>query len=120
MARPKKCRRVCQMPACRGFAPLGGTRGEPLVMTVDEYEAIRLLDRVGYTQEQCAQQMNISRPTVTGIYESARRKLAAFLAGGRELRIQGGDFALCPHGRCGCARGSCCRHIHCKQEEKSV
>lgn len=119
MPRPKKCRRVCQMPPCRVFEPQGGGQRETLVMTVDEYETVRLMDRLGYTQEQCAQQMNISRPTVTGIYESARRKLAEFLLGGRALRIEGGDFALCPHGRCGCAQRGCCHHVHCKLEEKT-
>ena len=85
MPRPQKCRRVCAMPQRCRFAPEEGG-GEVLRMTVDEFEAIRLMDHMGYTQEQCAQQMGISRPTVTGIYESARRKLAAYIReGGYEI-----------------------------------
>lgn len=61
-----------------------------------------------------AQQMGISRPTVTGIYESARRKLAAFLVEGRRLVIEGGPVEVCPHGG-GC--GHSCRRAHCKKEE---
>ena len=38
--------------------------------------SIRLIDWVGLTQEQCAAQINVARTTVTGIYDSARHKLA--------------------------------------------
>lgn len=114
MPRPQKCRRVCAMPQRCRFAPEEGG-GEVLRMTVDEFEAIRLMDHMGYTQEQCAQQMGISRPTVTGIYGSARRKLAAFLVEGRRLVIEGGPVEVCPHGG-GC--GHFYRRAHCKKEEK--
>lgn len=45
-------------------------------MGIDEYEVIRLIDWVGLTQEECAAQINVARTTVTGIYNSARHKLA--------------------------------------------
>ena len=41
-------------------------------MTVDEYEAIRLIDLLGFTQEECAKQMSVARTTVQGIYAEAR------------------------------------------------
>ena len=48
MPRPKKCRKVCQMPQIREFHPLGRACGDPaVILTVDEYEAIRLIDRQG-------------------------------------------------------------------------
>ena len=59
-------------------------------MTVDEYEALRLLDGEGLMQEACAARMNIARTTVTAIYESARKKVADALVHGKRLLITGG------------------------------
>ena len=65
MARPRKCRRVCGMPRNNSFAPMGLWDGtERIIMAVDEYETIRLIDLAGYTQEECAEQMGIARTTV--------------------------------------------------------
>ena len=63
-------------------------------MTLDEFETIRLLDREGLTQEQCAEKMGIARTTVTAIYESARRKVADALVDGKQLLIRGGNYRL--------------------------
>ena len=68
MARPRKCRRVCGMPRTNSFAPMGSQLCEErIIMAVDEYETIRLIDLAGYTQEECAAQMGIARTTVQGI-----------------------------------------------------
>ena len=109
MARPPKCRRVCAVPRCTGFAPEGAYEvGDAVVMGVDEYEAIRLIDLLGLTQEACAGQMGIARTTVTGIYDSARHKLAQALVEGRRLVIAGGHYRLCEELGRGCM-GRCCR-----------
>ncbi len=116
MPRPRKCRRVCSLPTIAGVAPIGGCRLEEcLSMSVDEYETIRLIDWEGRTQEECAVQMNIARTTVTGIYMSARKKLADVLVNGRQLVIEGGDFALCEHRTPGCGAGQACPR--CKKQK---
>lgn len=91
MARPRKNRTITSMPSSEGFMPLGyDTCPETVIMTLDEYEAIRLIDYMDMTQEACALSMGVSRPTITGIYESARFKLADSLVNEKRLLIEGG------------------------------
>ena len=102
MARPRKCRRICQMPHTTCFAPNVDPAGE-IMMTLDEFEAIRLIDAEGLQQEECALRMNVARTTVQAIYLSARTKIADALVHGKTLRICGGDVSLCPRSGC-CGR----------------
>ena len=81
-----------------------------IVMTVDEYETIRLIDLAGLTQEECAGQMNIARTTIQGMYNSARKKLADSLVNGKILKIEGGDYKLCDGREEFCSRGSGSKH----------
>lgn len=105
MARPIRCRRVCAEPGCHGFVPRTGDGAEEVVMTVDEYEVIRLVDYEKRTHEQCAAQMAISRTTVTEIYENARFKLSDCLVNGKTLVISGGNYRVCRGDReQGCGR----------------
>src|SRR5699024_6240977 len=85
MPRPQKRRCICSIPTVKGFSPDGNKGGGSVNLTYDEYEAIRLLDHMQMTQEQCAQRMGISRPTVTRIYDEARRKMADMLVSGKNL-----------------------------------
>lgn len=109
MARPPKSRKICALPDTAVFGPMHGGRmaGEAIRMTVDEYEAIRLIDYEGLNQEACAVQMDVARTTAQRIYNSAREKIAAALVEGRNLRIEGGEYELCPERERGCGR---CRH----------
>ncbi len=88
LPRPRKCRKVCELPQTREFHPAGGGPcAAAVIMTVDEYEAIRLIDQQGFSQEECSTYMQVARTTVQMIYNSARKKLAAVLVEGRPLRI---------------------------------
>ena len=137
LARPRKCRRVCRFPYTLGFSPEypddkmdtqtgndtgsdtrnyadarcgadgAGVDRDAVVMTVDEYETIRLIDKEGMSQEQCSDFMQIARTTVQHIYTGARRKLADALVDGRPLRIGGGDYQLCDGGNAVCCRNAC-------------
>ena len=58
MSRPCKRRRVCAMPGCGRFGPVEGNAEQRVIMSVDEFEAIRLIDYEGLTQEACAERMH--------------------------------------------------------------
>ena len=53
MPRPTKCRKVCHYPKTVEFQPIQGSEGQCVILTVDEYETIRLIDQEGLSQEQC-------------------------------------------------------------------
>ena len=118
MPRPAKCRRVCHFPKVLRFQPVPDGAGEnPIVLTVDEYETIRLMDREGLSQEACGERMQVARTTVQKIYENARKKLAEALVEGAPLHIEGGAFRLCDgSGGCGC--GDCFKRQYHQQYEK--
>lgn len=107
MPRPKKCRRVCDYPLNQTFTPDEGAGGKAVVLTVDEYETIRLIDREGFSQEQCGNLMQVARTTVQQIYTSARKKLADMLVEGLPLRIEGGDYQLCAGDEQSCGGRDC-------------
>ncbi|MCD8012761.1 MAG: DUF134 domain-containing protein [Lachnospiraceae bacterium] len=100
MSRPVKCRMICQFPQTLEFIPSGNnengkTDNETIILTVDEYETIRLIDKEGLSQEQCCRRMQVARTTVQKIYDSARKKLAEALVDGHPLKIEGGEYRLC-------------------------
>lgn len=105
MPRPCKRRRICTVPSTERFGPIeSADRPAQVIMTLDEYESIRLIDHQGLTQEQCAGSMLISRSTVQAIYDNARKKVAECLVNSKELVISGGDYILCDGGeKCHCA-----------------
>ncbi len=70
-------------------APLG-----EVVLTVDEFEAVRLKDLEGLAQEDGAKRMGISQPTFHRTLVSARRKIADALVNGKVIRIEGGDYMI--------------------------
>lgn len=109
MPRPCKRRRICAAPSCGCFGPKGdgGERQPEVIMTLDEYESIRLIDFLGLTQEQSAERMDVARTTVQAIYAGAREKLAECLILGKELQIKGGDYVLCDGGAAG-GDAPCC------------
>lgn len=115
MPRPKKFRKVCCMPKCQEFIPLHQPENDKaVVLTVDEYEAVRLIDKEGFSQEESSAYMHIARTTVQQIYTNARKKIATALVDGCVLRIEGGDYKLCDGLEHSCGCGGCKRH-RCQQ-----
>jgi predicted DNA-binding protein (UPF0251 family) len=107
MPRPSCCRRVTGHPIASLFSPHGdqASGADQVVVTLDEFEAIRLADGEGLTQEHGAEQMQVSRPTFGRVLESAHRKVADALVHGKALRISGGTVCtLKTHGPWDCPR----------------
>lgn len=111
MARPPKLRKICEMPTYRDFGPKGvrARNGESTIMTVDEFEAIRLIDFEEMTQEECAAHMNVARTTAQKIYNSARKKIAIMFVQGESIRLEGGKYELCQERAKGLRCASCQR-----------
>lgn len=120
MSRPRKCRRVCELPRTLTFFPEDDkNREQAVILTVDEYEAIRLIDKEGFSQEQCGELMQVARTTVQQIYAGARKKLADVLVDGLPLRIEGGDYQLCNGGGLACGFSNCYKQKLNEQYAKS-
>lgn len=96
MARPHCPRLIAARPEAVYFKPRGIPMSnlEEVIVTVDEYEALRLADREGLYQDQAAGRMGVSRATFGRILESAHRKVAEALVCGMAIRIEGGVVAV--------------------------
>jgi predicted DNA-binding protein (UPF0251 family)/predicted Fe-Mo cluster-binding NifX family protein len=120
MPRPFKNRCVNGRPVAVIYKPAGIPAAglQWVQLNLDEFECIRLIDHLGLEQEKAAEQIGVSRPTVTRIYASARKKIADALVQGQALRIEGGpiiQFAEQCRGR-GCQR----RHQHGHEHQNMV
>ncbi|MFO7810168.1 MAG: DUF134 domain-containing protein [Candidatus Delongbacteria bacterium] len=94
MPRPQKNRIIKEPPVFAKFKPIGlpGRVMEKVILTLDEYEAFRLSDFVGMSQEEAAEEMEISRPTFTRLIETARKKIGEMIISGKMLVIEGGSI----------------------------
>ena len=113
MPRPFCNRRIAGLPGAPIFKPTGiPVRDlEEVVMSLDEFEAMRLADLDGLYQQQAAEQMNVSRTTFSRIIDAAHRKMADALVHGKALRIEGGPVEVEGH--------RCCR-AHDEEDQESA
>ena len=76
--RPRNIRKVKNRPLASGFIPIGIDECKEVVrLYYEEYEAIFLCDYEMRTQQEASESMGVSRPTLSRIYSSARRKMVA-------------------------------------------
>jgi predicted DNA-binding protein (UPF0251 family) len=94
MARPQKCRKLCNPPKMEGFKPYGMAKCNimPVILKYEEFESIRLVDYDLLSQDFAAEKMNISRPTFTRIYNRALKTIAKAFVEGKSIEIEGGNF----------------------------
>ena len=89
MPRPCIRRRIRGRPYSHYFKPQGRRmiELEETALSLDEFEAIRLIDLEEIPQEQAAQKMQISQPTLSRILKNARKKLSEAIIHGKAIRI---------------------------------
>lgn len=94
MARPEKCRRIAEPPKMKGFKPFGIPRCkvETIQLSFEEYESIRLVNYEMLQQKEAAALMNISRPTLTRIYNKALKNITKAFVEGKAIVIDGGNY----------------------------
>lgn len=92
MPRPRRRRRICFSPDITYFSPPSAS--DEVILTLDEFEALRISDFLDLDQATGASRMNISQPTFNRLLSSARKKIAEALVQGKAIRIQGGNYKL--------------------------
>ncbi len=94
MPRPRRTRLVGCMPQAIYFKPAGVKMRQlnEVILSIEEFEAIRLKDFKSLSQEECAKKMGISQPTFHRLVLIARKKAADAIINGKALKIEGGNF----------------------------
>jgi len=94
MPRPQKSRKICEPPKMKGFKPFGISLCTKEIVTLkfEEYECIKLIDYDLQSQDQAAKQMNVSRPTITRIYNKALKTIAKAFVECKAIEIEGGNY----------------------------
>ena len=89
MPRPFMRRRVRGRPNSSYFKPAGirMIELEETILTLPEFEAMRLIDFKEIPQEEAAKKMEISQPTLSRILKSARRKISDAIINGKAIKI---------------------------------
>ena len=94
MVRPRRFRRILEEPQIRCFKPEKDNLNslEPIKITIDEFEAIRLRDYHDIQQKKSAEIMGISQPTFHRILTAARKNISKALIDGNTIIIVGDDY----------------------------
>lgn len=94
MVRPRLCRRIRFKPNTTYFKPVGIriVDLEEVILTFEEYEAIRLVDLEEIGQGKAGNMMKISQPTLSRLLKSARRKISEAIIKGKAIKIEGGNY----------------------------
>ncbi|MBU8911070.1 MAG: DUF134 domain-containing protein [Desulfobacterales bacterium] len=110
MPRPKRPRCINSRPIIKEFGPRGVKKSGEVTLSLEEFEAIRLIDFKGLDQTQAAEIMNVSRQTFGRILKAGRFNLSSALVTACRLKIEGGCYTMHGnkqrHGRHGHGGGS--------------
>ena len=94
MPRPRRCRRVGFNPRITYFKPAGVplVNLEEIILNVEEFEALRLIDLEEIEQSKAGEMMKVSQPTLSRILQSARKKISHAIINGKAIKIEGGNY----------------------------
>ncbi len=92
MPRKQKQRKVFLPPRITGFKAIGKPDSGSIELNLDELEAVKLLDYENLNQQDVALLMNVSRPTLTRIYDRARKKIATAITESKNISFKGGNI----------------------------
>ncbi|MFB9052286.1 DUF134 domain-containing protein [Formosa undariae] len=129
MPRRRKKRKVDAPPRMKGFKPFGmlGNDNEHVLMEYEEYETIKLVIHDDLSQGDASIKMEVSRPTLTRIYNSALKKIGRAFVEGKSIIFEGGEYEFnsvaCKCDRCfgsitHTEKGAICKNCKlCKRDE---
>lgn len=77
----------------KGFKPFGipQCKTNCIELQFDEYESFKLVTYEKLSQDEAAVKMNISRPTLTRVYNRALEKIAKAFVEGHSIQFTGGN-----------------------------
>ena len=87
---------ISALPETTFFKPVGIDHDEKntVFLSLEELEAVRLVDLEGLLQEEAAVEMGVSRKTLWNDLKSARKKIVTALINGYAIKIEGGNYIL--------------------------
>ncbi len=94
MGRRTRRRWVGQTPSNFYFSDIYPNVENCVVLTVAEFEALRLKHYSKVNQERAAESMGISQPTFSRVLDRAHQKITQALIEGKTIKVHGGNYKL--------------------------
>ena len=82
------------MPPATYYKPMDVPENDAIVLFIEEFEALRLVDYLGMSQTEAALHMGVSQKTLWNDLSAARKKVSDALVNGKPIRIEGGAYRL--------------------------
>lgn len=92
MGRRTRRRFVKSTPNNFYFAEREVTIDESVILTVSEFEAMRLKHHINLNQKDASEKMGVSQPTFSRILDSAHEKVTRALLEGKTIHVSGGNY----------------------------
>ncbi|MBY8989517.1 MAG: DUF134 domain-containing protein [Candidatus Lokiarchaeota archaeon] len=92
MGRKTRRKWVKEPPNNIYFSDIPQNKENYIILTLSEFEAMRLKHYMNLNQQVSAESMGISQPTFSRVLENAHKKTIQALIEGKTLRVYGGNF----------------------------